>query len=439
MIHSTLFFARLTNLIADDDALTKLFGVRGASGLLSCLECKNVLAADRRPPKDGYFVTVACSDPKRFDTLTDADHWDRVDKVEEAYQAWQRGETTKKRFEAKAMTMGVQYNPDSVLANRDLRQYLAPATVLTHDVQHVCFSNGIVGSELYWFTKALQAKLGIHYSSFAGVIGASWTFPKHRQAKGNDLAQMFEPARVASSEEAGKWKAQASEVLGVYSLIRHIVETTVVKCPRRAAVIQRELASFRWMCKVADIVRAFKAGKTDCTEDFSEAVRSHLAAFTKAYSFAMDEDAPVRPKHHKCLHVPKQVKRDGLLLDCWALERKNGTCKRCFEHVHNTIAFERSALSRIVCQQMRACNNGRIGDYLHMIVGELPEVAVEHGVGVVVLAKQMYWKSTPVAMGDVIAVRGIFGKVVACFTFDNSPRLLLEVFNVKEEVFPSQC
>ena len=37
-------------------------------------------------------------------------------------------------------------------------------------------------------------------------------------------------------------------------------------------------------------------------------------------------------------------------------------------------------------------------------------------------------------MGDVVVVRGIIGKVVGCLTFDNSPRLLLEVFNVKEEV-----
>ena len=86
MINGILFFARLTNLLADDDALTKVYCVRGAAGLLPCLECKNVLAADRRVVPGGYFVTVACSDPNMFDMLDDQDHWDRVDKLEEHFQ-----------------------------------------------------------------------------------------------------------------------------------------------------------------------------------------------------------------------------------------------------------------------------------------------------------------------------------------------------------------
>ena len=332
------------------------------------------------------------------------------------------------------MTLGVTYNPYGTLACVLLRAHFAPATVITHDVMHVCFSNGIVGSELYWFFKHLWKKLHIDYSSFRVLIAASWEFPHHRQATGSDLAQIFEPARVESSAKAEKWKAQASETLGAYALIRHIVETVVVTCPRRKAALEKELRSFRWMCKVADIVRTFKAGQTTCTEEFEEAVRSHLAAFTQAYSSAMGVDAPVRPKHHKALHVPAQCERDGLQLDCWVTERKIGSCKRCFQHVHNTRAFERSALSRIVAAQTRALNTGRVGDHLHNIVGELPSVALEHGVGVVLQAKQLYWRSTPVAIGDVIQVSGIFGKVVACLAFDNNPRLLLEVLNVREEV-----
>ena len=332
------------------------------------------------------------------------------------------------------MTLGVTYNPYGTLGCVLLRAHFAPATVITHDVMHVCFSNGIVGSELYWFFKHLWKKLHIDYSSFRVLIAASWEFPHHRQAKGSDLAQIFEPARVESSAKAEKWKAQASETLGAYALIRHIVETVVVTCPRRKAAIEMELRSFRWMCKVADIVRAFKAGQTTCTEEFEEAVRSHLAAFTQAYSSAMGVDAPVRPKHHKALHIPDQCERDGLQLDCWVTERKIGSCKRCFQHVHNTRAFERSALSRIVAAQTRALNNGRVRDRLHNIVGELPSVALEHGVGVVLQSKQLYWRSTPVAIGDVIQVSGIFGKVVACLAFDNNPRLLLEVLNVREEV-----
>ena len=130
--------------------------------------------------------------------------------IEEHFQIWQRKECAKEVFEARAMTLGVTYNPYGARACVLLRAHFAPASVITHDVMHVCFSNGIVGSELYWFFKHLWNKLQIDYSSFRVLIAASWEFPNHRQAKGSDLAQIFGLARVESSAKAenGRHKLQ---------------------------------------------------------------------------------------------------------------------------------------------------------------------------------------------------------------------------------------
>ena len=67
----TLFFARVTNLLADDAALTRIYDVRGASSLLPCLECKHVLPDCKDVSGQSYFVNLSCSDTSSFDRLTD--------------------------------------------------------------------------------------------------------------------------------------------------------------------------------------------------------------------------------------------------------------------------------------------------------------------------------------------------------------------------------
>ena len=133
MINGILFFARLTNLLADDDALTKVYCVRGAAGLLPCLECKNVLAADRRVVPGGYFVTVACSDPNRFDMLDDQDHWDRVDKLEEHFQ------TQKTNY--KHTKTRIVFKQQKQTANTQTKWYHFQATTTTTNKSRGTLSN----------------------------------------------------------------------------------------------------------------------------------------------------------------------------------------------------------------------------------------------------------------------------------------------------------
>ena len=140
-------------------------------------------------------------------------------------------------------------------------------------------------------------------------------------------------------------------MLGVYTLVLHIVETHVAPKPARMDSLHIEVASFRALCEVADVLRTYKAGDVIAEIRFAELVRDHMQEFTVAYSDV--EATNARPKHHKTLHVAPQTTSDDMMLDCWVTERKNGIAKVCSEHVVNTRSFEKFALTRMVVQQAR--------------------------------------------------------------------------------------
>ena len=91
---------KLTNIIADDEALTKIFAAKGASALLPCLSCKNVLAAGRDCGSSDYFVTVSCPDVSRFDCCANEDFFARMDAVNNARKGWENRTVTKKHYES---------------------------------------------------------------------------------------------------------------------------------------------------------------------------------------------------------------------------------------------------------------------------------------------------------------------------------------------------
>ena len=124
-----------------------------------------------------------------------------------------------------------------------------------------------------------------------------------------------------------------------------------------------------------------------------------------------------------------------MMLDCWVTERKNGIAKGCIEHVCVAKVFETSALKRISAQQVRGLNQRHsLGEYLLPPIVDVPELALELGLGVAMVAKAMVWRSTPLASGDLIVVVGVFGLVVACLSLDDAPYVLLESFDHVQQV-----
>ena len=113
----TAMFIEAANIIADDDANTKIYGTIGASATLSCQECKNVLNAynQHRSKHSDCFVDICCSDVNLFGICDDSDHWLRADTI--AHLA-EHGPN----YRQQCTLMGVRHLPFGLLAHKELRK-----------------------------------------------------------------------------------------------------------------------------------------------------------------------------------------------------------------------------------------------------------------------------------------------------------------------------
>ena len=129
----------------------------------------------------------------------------------------------------------------------------------------------------------------------------------------------------------------------VYPILKHFVLTVIAKTGH----LRAEVNSFSCLCSVLDMLQNLKKGIGSPTE-LAKVIKQHMASFLAVYT---PEDA--KPKHHFLVHIPAQVARDGLLLDCFVLERKHQMLKACCNWIDNTCSFEKSTLARAVLEQRR--------------------------------------------------------------------------------------
>ena len=123
---------------------------------------------------------MACPDVSRFDCCSNQDFFERIEEVNKARQDWENRSVTKAAYELKEKTMGMQSNAFGLLAAQDLRGFVRPADIITHDVQHICFCSGVVGVELHLFLRTIRDKIGMQGHHIKGFLQAAWSFPDHR-------------------------------------------------------------------------------------------------------------------------------------------------------------------------------------------------------------------------------------------------------------------
>ena len=71
-----------------------------------------------------------------------------------------------------------------------------------------------------------------------------------------------------------------------------------------------------------------------------------IANFFRAHQ-AAHGTASVKPKHHWLMDIPAQLRKDGLMLDAFVIERQHLFVKAVAEKVDNTSRYEGSVLASI--------------------------------------------------------------------------------------------
>ena len=100
--------------------------------------------------------------------------------------------------------------------------------MLRFDWVHSAFQDGVVTTELYLFVKAGEAAGSFTFEDLEEYFRWGWGFPASGRSQGLLLFRVFDSYRATSAHKHEKLKCRASELLAIFSLFRHYVETRFI-------------------------------------------------------------------------------------------------------------------------------------------------------------------------------------------------------------------
>ena len=329
-------FFRLKFLVGDEDGMRAAWKVKGSSGDILCMFCKNVVRTGSELAEfDDYLHDATETNTGFFDTHTD-DSW---------YACCEKLRRTAARDLAREeMVLGLHYDEAALMFSAPLRRHIGPITSTMLDFSHIWFVHGIFHFELTQFLDATAAALRLRYNSIHDFVQC-WMWPASEK---NPPKQLFNAAHAASE---GGFKAGSSQCLSVYGVVRKFVRTCVP-----ADALLPEKASFFKMCTVVDGWLAYRDGIMQPAhyQLWHDQMAEHLHLFKTAYG-----KGACKPKHHATLHIKDMLDRFGALQTTMVHERKHKTFKEKAAHVKLAEGFEASLTKQLVNHQANLMCDGK--------------------------------------------------------------------------------
>ena len=292
---------------------------------------------------DERFVSLSCDEPDRFEFAENEDIWEKADLLTAAAAHMDRA-----AFAKLQTSHGLHYEPESLLWDVELRQYVKPADVLTHDGMHILLANGLLDSELTLFLPQLLAT-GFPWNAITAIFQADWKVCKvYRQ--GRPLRGIFTEYRRSKLAKEHLFSTFAAEGFALVPILGYLLWTVAIPWLRaRGKDLEAQLQSFLALHSVIALIKEGKRERGANPREVLEAIRRHLVAFKRAYP-----DAACKPKNHWLWHLALQLARDGFCMDCFVGERFNHLLKTSIRELDNTRDFEHSAMRRLLAYHLDA-------------------------------------------------------------------------------------
>ncbi len=340
------------------------------------------------------FVEITCSNATDFRTMPCGEFKTMIGLLKAASE--------RVRFEALEMSVGHHVNPHGVTDSAALLDHVCWPDVVCYDWVHCMLQGGVLNDE----TEALLAA-----SSVAGVTreglqrflaDGAWSYPQHCRNACRRLHRTFDVRRAGDDDACIKVKGTCSELLSLYGQLRFFFELKLGSLD----VLHNELASFRAVCDILDLILAVKHGFVDIddgADKLAAALKRHLDLHLSVYG-----PAHCKPKHHWLQDVPAQIRKDRAVLDAFIIERTHLRVKALAEHVKNTTSFEQSVLSGVLTATAQRWQGESSSSGLRGRTARLPGVA---GASVADAAEVL---GIEVRVGDVVVRGASVAEIAAC-------------------------
>ena len=141
----------------------------------------------------------------------------------------------------------------------------------------------------------------------------------------------------------------------------------------------------------------------EAAAQLEQATGRYLRLHQEAYGTVL-----LKPKHHWLLDIPAQLRRDGMVLDAFVIERQHLMVKGVAEHVKNTALYEVSVCSSVLSLQLQETDDDALFDGL---IGRTSRL---EGFPKAAVANSLTFGCTVTKVGELITRAPDAGVVVAC-------------------------
>ena len=341
--------AKVNVLFADLPALSEMISAKGHSGNKFCPCCQNAsntLVRHGSTPlhqKNKYYVPLTETDFSKFKLHSNASLRDVLKKLETL-----KGTTmTKGEFEdLETNVYGFKWSPRNILANA--RFGIDPADSIHFDWGHTYLENGVGDAEFGIFMKTMHqatTKHKFNHSCTYKVLGeyvAKWKLPKAR----GELMHLFDEDHARRFINSGNFSCSSSEFLALTPILYRFL----------TRIVMPQVRNTRWETHVKSMVAVLKVikmltmtkvkGRID-PQDLMRAILEHLQLFKAVYG-----EKAMKPKHHFALHLPRQLRRLGVLLSTFTNERKHRVFKRYARGRTILRSFEKGVSQEVLCHNI---------------------------------------------------------------------------------------
>ena len=339
-----LLFASFRIFVSDESALRSTWDVKGASGLLPCMFCRNAVlhrSGLHNDDPSGYLVSMVNPYFSKLVLHTDAS-------FKEAFQtlALQHGTIAPGDFIKLEQCLGMRYNSMGLMASQTLSAELNPISGTMFDWMHVYCVNGIVNLECGLLLHCLSQSGVSHRHIHAYTQRLVWPF--YAGGKGCTGKDVFKKRGSAAANES--LKCSASEILAIYSPLRSFLMSHVQ--PGDDNVLAKAIQSYFCLARVLDMLTALSKGGITATQ-LKDAIELHLVSFLQVY-----DPEWIIPKHHFALHLHRSYQNHSVLVSCWVHERKHKEVKRYANNLSNTSShFESNILESVLQVQLNTLSD----------------------------------------------------------------------------------
>jgi len=323
------FKAKLCYIVVDEKAHKNTWQVKGAKGTNCCLWCKNVLFLKGAPAGD-YIADVQTALPHQFDLHSAASFYEMADVLQHVKLVG-----TAKEFDSVSESMGLNYDPHSLVYDLHLRQFVSPENALTDTMHNLFASSGVAQYEVNAFLHSLLPRLG-------GDLEEVDAFQRQIQNPPVRLSKDFFQMRVNEKAD-GHIKAFASETMAAVNALSLYAEFKL----EPLGAMRGECHCLKLLQAMIDII--FGGSVVEKTDELQAITIDHHKMLLAVYGTDV-----VKRKPHYQMHFAPQVDKLGEAGHCFSLERKHKLAK--------TIATQCKALPSLESNVLLRCLHDMFSD-----------------------------------------------------------------------------